>query len=53
MRESRHTWCRSGGWSSQEAQALAEGITRIACHYNLVHQDVPPSAAFEAAVSGE
>ena len=37
----------------QHQEALAEGITCIACHTNLVHKDVPPSAAFEAAVSGE
>ncbi len=37
----------------QHLAALAEGITCIARHYNLVHQDVPPSAAFTAAILGE
>ena len=37
----------------QHEDARENGITCIACHYNLVHNDVPPSEAFEAAISGE
>jgi cytochrome c-type protein NapC len=34
----------------QHAQALEDGTTCIACHYNLVHKDVEPSPRFLQAI---
>jgi len=34
----------------QHAQALEDGTTCIACHYNLVHKEVEPSASFLQAI---
>jgi len=35
---------------SQHKQALKDGTTCIVCHYNLVHKEVEPSAAFLKAI---
>jgi cytochrome c-type protein NapC len=37
----------------QHKEAREEGITCIACHYNLVHKDVSPSDEFEEAISNQ
>lgn len=37
----------------QHKAAREEGITCIACHYNLVHKDVPPSDDFKEAISSQ
>jgi nitrate/TMAO reductase-like tetraheme cytochrome c subunit len=36
----------------QHAQALENGTTCIACHYNLVHKEVEPSPSFLQAIEG-
>lgn len=36
----------------QHATAIKEGTTCIACHYNLVHEEVEPSEAFLKAIDG-
>ena len=37
----------------QHATALKEGTTCIACHYNLVHEEVEPSEAFLKAIEDQ
>jgi len=32
--------------------ALEEGTTCVACHYNLVHEEVEPSKVFLEAIEG-
>lgn len=37
----------------QHADAIKNGTTCIACHYNLVHKEVEPSKAFLKAIEGK